>query len=61
MQEATCPLCAMYELTHRDKRNAPKPAGWAHQSRLLSGKSFVLDCANERREYGAASAPGDRL
>jgi hypothetical protein len=26
-----------------------------------SGSSFVLDCANDRREYGAASTSGDRL
>jgi hypothetical protein len=26
-----------------------------------SGSSFVLDCANDRREYGTASASGDRL
>ena len=26
-----------------------------------SGSSFVLDCANDRREYGAASASSDRL
>jgi hypothetical protein len=29
--------------------------------RCPSGSSFVLDCANDRREYGAASASGDRL
>jgi hypothetical protein len=28
---------------------------------LPSGSSLVLDCANDRREYGAASASGDRL
>ena len=26
-----------------------------------SGSSLVLDCANDRREYGAASTSGDRL
>jgi integrase/recombinase XerD len=26
-----------------------------------SGGSFVLDCANDRREYGTAGASGDRL
>jgi hypothetical protein len=30
-------------------------------SRCPSGSSFVLDCANDRREYGAASASGDHL
>src|SRR5262249_1267568 len=30
-------------------------------SRRPSGSSFVLDCANDRREYGAASASGDHL
>jgi hypothetical protein len=29
--------------------------------RGTSGSSLVLDCANDRREYGAASASGDRL
>jgi hypothetical protein len=28
---------------------------------LPSGSSFVLDCANDRREYGAASASSDHL
>jgi transcriptional regulator with XRE-family HTH domain len=29
--------------------------------RLPSGSSFILDCANDRGEYGAASTSGDRL
>jgi len=30
-------------------------------ARRPSGSSFVLDCANDRREYGATSASGDHL
>ena len=54
-------LRAMCGLTHRNKRNGLKLTGLAHHPGCPSGKSFVLDCANDRREYGAASAPGDRL
>src|SRR5262249_39305908 len=45
-------------------------AGWPAYSLTLpkgtssscsSGSSFVLDCANDRREYGAASTSGDYL
>jgi hypothetical protein len=37
-------------------------AGAGEQCRQMpSGSSFVLDCANDRREYGAASASGDHL
>ena len=32
-----------------------------NSSRLPSGCSFVLDCTNDRREYGAARASGDHL
>ena len=51
-------------LTHRNKREDPKPTGLAtrkHHPGCPSGKSFVFDCANDRREYGAASASSDRL
>jgi hypothetical protein len=50
-------------ITHRGRRG-PKAVHvevW-HGSRIqASGSSFVLDCANDRREYGAASASGDHL
>ena len=32
-----------------------------HHPECPSGSNFVLDCANDRREYGAASASGDHL
>jgi hypothetical protein len=31
------------------------------RSAARSGGSFVLDCANDRREYGTAGASGNRL
>jgi hypothetical protein len=34
---------------------------WVASASPVVRQSFVLDCANDRREYGAASAPGDRL
>src|SRR5262245_51890503 len=47
-------------LTHAPQQTRrPEPTGVAKRqtsSRLPSGKSFVFDCANDRREYGAASA-----
>jgi hypothetical protein len=48
MAQATAPIL--------DSTEAAVPA-----CPLPSGKSFVFDCANDRREYGAASASGDRL
>ena len=40
--------------------DAKRPSGLEISSRP-SGSSFVLDCADDRREYRAASASGDCL
>ena len=45
--------------------NRPLPSrsgvGFVDRIARQSGSSFVLDCANDRREYGAASPSGDYL
>jgi hypothetical protein len=45
-------------ITHRGRRG---PKAVHVEVWHGSGSSFVLDCANDRREYGAASASGDHL
>jgi hypothetical protein len=48
---------------HAANRPVPSRSGVGFVDRIAcpSGSSFVLDCANDRREYGAASASGDHL
>ena len=58
------PLCAISGLMRRrdkERYSMTLSARASSVGRCPSGSSFVLDCANDRREYGAASASGDHL
>ena len=59
-----CPLSAISGLMRRrekERYSITLSARASSVGRCPSGSSFVLDCANDRREYGAASASGDHL
>jgi hypothetical protein len=62
-----CPLCAKsrhcaasLEASRCKEKQTAQAALTVFEMRTL-GHGFILDCTNDRREYGAASATGNHL